>query len=151
MITSNDFLLAMLLRLGRINQGDMVKCRRLFAKLDRYLFPCCSVTRQQPHAQYLTRVRRICTKMCACAHPRAAVDRARDTSGALDDNDIASLLQEKPNTSKLGDHEFNPTDHDVFDDSDKPSDRNLKLKRVRSKDTVKIAESPNPTFQSDNL
>jgi hypothetical protein len=95
---------------------------------------------------------RIRTKTCACAHPRAAVDRGpRDASGALDDNDIASLLQEKPNTSKLGDHEFNPTDHDVFDDSDKPSDRNLKLKRVRSKDTVKIAESPNPTFQSDNL
>ena len=34
-ITSNDFLLAMLVRLGRVQVEDTVKCRRLFTKLDR--------------------------------------------------------------------------------------------------------------------
>ena len=34
-IRSNDFMLAMLMRLGRIDESDMTKCRRLFSKLDR--------------------------------------------------------------------------------------------------------------------
>lgn len=89
--------------------------------------------------------------MCACAHSRAVIDRVRDGSGALDDNDIADLLQELPNTSKLGDHDFNPTEHDAVTDSDKPIDRKLKFRKARSKDIVKVTESPNPTFESDNI
>jgi len=34
-VTANDFLLAMLLRLGQVSPNDWIKCRRLFSKLDR--------------------------------------------------------------------------------------------------------------------
>ena len=34
-IRPNDFMLAMLVRLGRLDPEDMTKCRRLFSKLDR--------------------------------------------------------------------------------------------------------------------
>jgi hypothetical protein len=37
-VTANDFLLAMLLRLGQVRTSDWKKCRRLFSKLDRFGF-----------------------------------------------------------------------------------------------------------------
>ena len=65
-IRANDFLLAMMLRLGRIAEEDMVKARRLFAKLDR------------------------------------------EANGVLNDEDIAALLADRPDTENLCNKTFDP-------------------------------------------
>lgn len=84
----------------------------------------------------------------------------RDGSGSLDDADIAQLLQDKPDTAKLEDHDYDPLDHGVISDEEKAEvvpDKNFKPKKKpkekkkgkKDKDSAVAIESDNPTFEAE--
>eukprot|EP01043_Picozoa_sp_COSAG02_P070970 COSAG02_NODE_12783_length_1495_cov_1.368195_2_plen_136_part_00 len=135
----------MLLRLGRIKQGDLVKCRRLFTKLDRCFF------HHQLCALLVVGLRRTDTQTWTCADQCAVVACARDGNNALDDKDIEGLLQAKPDTAKLEDHDYNPHDNAVAEDSGmrSASDPNLGGKRVKEPG-IAGPQTANPTFEADS-
>ena len=129
----------MLLRLGRIEQSDLIKCRRLFSKLDRCLlcYQLCALP--------LAMQRQMSVDTFSSAHQCAVVTRARDNNLSLDVNDIKDLLEDKPNTAQLEDHNYDPQDHKVVEDSDLSSPRN----RKSEKEVKVLVDTANPTFESD--
>ena len=76
------------------------------------------------------------------------VARNRDNNLSLDVKDIADLLEDKPNTTKLNDQDYDPLDHELIEDSGmrSASDPNLRPGKVVK---PQLLETSNPTFESD--
>lgn len=85
----------------------------------------------------------------ACADQRTVVACARDGNNALDNKDIEGLLQVKPDTANLEDHDYNPHDYAVAEDSDIRSASYPRPKRVKEPATP-VVDTANPTFEADN-
>lgn len=95
-VSANDFLLAMLIRLGHVSTRDMVKVRRLFNKLDRFVLSV---------SLFISYILLILRMLIARI--------TRDGSGVLDEDDISEILLVRPATHNIDDKNFNVHDRET--------------------------------------
>ena len=89
-------------------------------------------------------------KNSTCVLIGAVIDRCRDKSGSLGPQDISDLLAMKPNTIKLGDHDFDPNEHEVAEHKDPTDDPNFRRKRREpAPETINPVRNDATAFETD--